>query len=190
MKNSSSNITTKKGDVGVTTLADGMRVEKYSPYICALGAVDELNSILGLLVSKDVGSEIRSVLITIQNDLIDVGAELSRPGTVVLPIDSGDYLAQAVRHFGESLPPLKNAVLPGGSELGALFHMARSTCRSVERQIASLEEIDPPASSMRLPYLNHLADLLSIFARVLNRQAGVAEVYWSASVSRIPQAWK
>lgn len=185
-----STITRKTGDAGMTSLADGTRVEKNSSYISAVGAVDELNAILGLLASKDVGPEIRRVVITVQNDLFDLGAELSQPGKIVLPRDSEEYLSQAVEHFNESLPPLEERVLPGGSELAALCHVARSTCRSVERKIVSLEEVDPVASSTRLPYLNRLSDLLLVLARVLNRQAGVAEVYWSSSAARPPVTFK
>jgi len=183
-----SKITTKTGDSGETSLASGMRVQKNSPYISALGAVDELNCALGMLASKPLSSIVGSVIAAIQNDLFDLGAELSQPGKFVLASDRVEFLGQQIERFNTSLPPLEEFILPGGSETAAICHFARATCRSVERMIVSLEEIDPAQSSVRLPYLNRLSDLLFVLARVLNREAGTAEVYWSSSVSRTPRS--
>lgn len=182
-----SKITTKTGDSGETSLATGMRVQKNSPYISALGAVDELNCALGMLASKPLSFDVRGVIAAVQNDLFDLGAELSQPGRLILTDDRVEFLGQQVERFNAGLPPLEEFILPGGSETAALCHVARATCRSVERVIVSLEEIDPAKSSVRLPYLNRLSDLLFVLARVLNRESGTAEVYWSSSVSRTPK---
>lgn len=171
------------GDLGVTTLADGTRVEKDSSYICALGAVDELNSMLGLLASKDLDPSIRREIVAVQFELLDVASELSYPGQTALAASSALRLAQVAESFGDSLPSMSEALLPGGSEAAALCHVARSTCRSVERQLVSLQASDPGAPSVRIAYMNRLSGLLLVLARVLNRQAGVAEVYPS-SLSR------
>ena len=183
-----SKITTKTGDAGATSLADGTRVQKNSPYIIALGAVDELNCVLGLLASKELSSDVQRVIATVQNDLFDLGAELSQPGRLVLATDTVEFLGQQVERFNAGLPPLEEFILPGGSETAAVCHMARATCRSAEREIVSLDEIDPAHSSVRLPYLNRLSDLLFVLARVLNRETGTAEVYWSSAASRTPRS--
>lgn len=184
-----SKIMTKTGDSGETSLADGTRVQKNSPYINALGVVDELNCALGMLASKPLSSDVRSVIVAVQNDLFDLGAELSQPGRFVLASDRVEFLGQQIEHFNADLPPLEEFILPGGSETAAICHFGRATCRSVERVILSLDEPDDPVlSSVRLPYLNRLSDLLFVLARVLNREAGAAEVYWSSSVSRTPRS--
>jgi|GEM_PF-324975 len=179
-----SQITTKTGDTGETSLAGGTRVGKNSPYVCALGAVDEVNSMLGLLMSKVVDPDIQRVIATVQNDLFDLGAELCQPGKLVLSSESVDYVGQEIERFNAGLPPLAEFLLPGGSEPAAICHIARTTCGSAERAIVSLEQIDPIASSARVPYLNRLSDLLFVLAQVLNRHAGVAEVYWPSTAGR------
>ncbi|MCE9658306.1 MAG: cob(I)yrinic acid a,c-diamide adenosyltransferase [Burkholderiales bacterium] len=182
-----SKITTKTGDSGETSLATGARVQKNSPYIEALGAVDELNCVLGMLAVKPMSLDVRRVIAAVQNDLFDLGAELSQPGRSILRSESLEYLGHQVEHFNAGLAPLEEFILPGGSESAAICHFARATCRSVERVLVSLEDIDPAVASVRLPYLNRLSDVLFVLARVLNLESGTAEVYWSSPVSRTPQ---
>ena len=184
MRQGSNEIGSPNGDRGETSLNDGTRVEKNSPYIGALGAVDELNCVLGMLASKARSSEVREVIVAVQKDLLDLGAELSQPGRLVLARDRVEFVGRELERFNAGLPALEAPILPGGSEAAAICHFARATCRSVERIIVSLEEIDPAKSSVRLPYLNRLSDLLFALARTLNVEAGAAEVYGSRSVSR------
>ncbi len=182
-----SKITTGTGDSGTTSLANGTRVQKNSLYINALGVVDELNSALGVVASKQTPTAVRGVISRIQNDLFDLGAELSSPGKLVLQVESVDFLDRQIEVFNADLPHLKEFILPGGSAAAAFCHVARAACRSAERMIVSLEDRDPGHCALKLQYLNRLSDLLFILARVLNRADGVTEVYWSSNVSRAPK---
>lgn len=183
-----SKITTRTGDAGSTSLANGSRVGKDSQPIVAVGMVDQLNSALGILAAKPIRAEMRAVLSRVQNDLFDLGAELTLPGKILLKPGSVAFLEQQVEHFNADLPPLQEFILPGGSEAAAFCHFARATCRSVEREIVALEKTDPVPASARLPYLNRLSDFLFVLARAINLADGQPEVYWSSSVSRTPGA--
>lgn len=181
-------IVTRTGDAGSTSLANGVRVGKDSQPIVAVGMVDQLNSVLGILAARPIAAEVRAVLARVQNDLFDLGAELTLPGKILLSPDSVAFLEQQVERFNAELPPLREFILPGGSETVAFCHFARATCRSVEREIVALENTDPVPASLRLPYLNRLSDLLFVLARALNLADGQPEVYWSSRVSRTPGA--
>jgi cob(I)alamin adenosyltransferase len=172
-----SKITTRTGDAGETGLGDGARVPKDHPRVAALGDVDELNSALGLVLAEDVPKDIRSALGEVQQDLLDLGGELSIPGHALLKAERVLFLDQSLASWNEGLPPLKEFILPGGSRAAAAAHLARTVCRRAERSVVSLarkETVGEPARQ----YLNRLSDLLFVLARVLNRGAGVGDVQW------------
>ncbi|MFA5082203.1 MAG: cob(I)yrinic acid a,c-diamide adenosyltransferase [Hydrogenophilaceae bacterium] len=175
-------IVTRTGDDGSTGLADGRRVHKHDPRIEALGAVDELNSFVGLLATEDSTSaplddDIQALLAAIQNDLFDLGGELALPDRPQVGDDHLRRLEDAVETFNASLPPLAEFILPGGSRPAALAHVCRSVCRRAERRLTALAEIELLAPGPG-KYLNRLSDLFFVLARVLNRQAGGKEPTW------------
>jgi cob(I)alamin adenosyltransferase len=180
-------IYTRGGDAGETSLGDGSRVSKLDCRIGAFGTVDELNSALGVVLAGDVPAELRPPLERVQNELFDVGADLSVPWGVTdrLRVEQGmiDTLEQLCDRFNADLPELRSFVLPGGSETAARLHVARTLCRRAERDAleASQElELNP----LVLRYLNRLSDLLFILARAANANAGREEPLWKPGSSR------
>jgi cob(I)alamin adenosyltransferase len=164
-------IYTRGGDRGETSLGDGSRVPKLDSRIAAFGTVDELNSLLGLALAADVTEEFRVVLERVQNELFDVGADISVPFGVGdrLRVSQGqiDTLEADCDRFNADLPELKSFVLPGGSELAARLHVARAVCRRAERDaLEAADEVD--LNPLALVYLNRLSDLLFILARTAN----------------------
>lgn len=176
-------IYTRTGDDGTTGLADGSRVAKNAPRIEAIGAVDELNSVIGLLLCEDLPAAARECLTGVQNDLFDLGGELSVPGHTIMTETHSQRLEHALDAFNANLPALKEFILPGGSRAASLAHVARTVCRRAERALAALagtDELPPPL----LHYLNRLSDLLFVLARLLNRHAGGNDVYWQQGKNR------
>jgi cob(I)alamin adenosyltransferase len=180
-------IYTRGGDAGETSLGDGSRVSKLDCRIGAFGTVDELNSALGVVLAGDVPAELRPPLERVQNELFDVGADLSVPWGVTdrLRVEQEmiDALEQLCDRFNADLPELRSFVLPGGSETAARLHVARTLCRRAERDTleASQElELNP----LVLRYLNRLSDLLFILARAANAIAGRGEPLWKPGSSR------
>ncbi len=172
-----SKIVTRTGDAGTTGLGDGSRVAKDAPRIAAIGAVDELNSTLGVLLAEPLPAAIADCLTTVQHDLFDLGGELSIPGTAIVGDAHVARLEADVERFNAALAPLKEFVLPGGTRAAALAHVARTVCRRAERTLiaaAATEAIGAPARV----YLNRLSDLLFVVARELNRVAGHGDVLW------------
>jgi cob(I)alamin adenosyltransferase len=170
-------ITTRTGDDGTTGLGDGRRVPKTAPRIAALGAVDELNSALGVVLAHAAGSPLCAPLAGVQHRLFDLGAEIAVPGSTKL--DDGDVAAleAAVEALNATLPPLREFLLPGGTPASATCHLARATCRRAERALWALHAVEP-ANPAALHYLNRLSDLLFVAARALAREGGVAETVW------------
>ncbi|MGH8714744.1 MAG: cob(I)yrinic acid a,c-diamide adenosyltransferase [Casimicrobiaceae bacterium] len=180
-----SKIVTRTGDAGTTGLGDGSRVAKDSPRIDAIGAVDELNSTLGLLLAETLPGEIADCLVEVQHELFDLGGELSIPGYKALSEAQVERLESAVLRFNAGLPPLKEFILPGGTRGASLAHVARTVCRRAERalvRLAQTEAVETPARK----YLNRLSDLLFVLARVLNRSAGHGDVLWRKERHRAP----
>jgi cob(I)alamin adenosyltransferase len=172
-----SKISTRTGDAGETGLGNGARVPKDHPRVAALGEVDELNSVLGLILAEQVPEEIRRTLVAAQHDLLDLGGELSIPGHALLKTGRVEFLDAEIEKLNKPLPALKEFILPGGSRAAAAAHLARTVCRRAERSVVTLarkEHVSEPARQ----YLNRLSDLLFIAARVLNRFAGVEDVQW------------
>ncbi len=179
-------IYTRGGDKGETSLGDGSRVPKTDLRIAAYGTVDELNSFLAVaLASNDLPEEFRPWLEQVQNDLFDVGADLSVPlederERLRVRREQVARLEELCDHVNERLEPLKSFVLPGGGEASARLHVARSVCRRAEREVVALAEA-ADVSPEALAYLNRLSDLLFILARAA---AGGEEPLWKPGSSR------
>ena len=170
-------IYTRTGDDGTTGLADGKRVEKDSLLVNVMGDVDELNSLLGVLIASGVDEDIAGYLLNIQHRLFDIGAELSIPGNPVTRQEHINRLEELLDTYNEDLKPLDEFILPGGTLSGALCHLARAVCRRAERSMVKLartEYLNPNT----LSYINRLSDLLFVFSRVITQAKGGKEVYW------------
>jgi cob(I)alamin adenosyltransferase len=173
-------IYTRAGDRGETSLLRGGKVRKDDPYIEAYGAIDELNSSLGLVRALWLRSPIDSELEQIQRDLFDVGALLASSGAD--PRFSGvapariDQLEQQIDGMESELPPLTAFILPGGSPEAAQLHVSRTICRRAERRVVKLEETATIAIAMA--YLNRLSDFLFVAARYANRIRGFGDTLW------------
>jgi len=172
-----SKIVTRTGDAGTTGLGDGSRVAKDAPRIEAIGAVDELNSTLGVLLAEPVPETIAAYLVDVQHDLFDLGGELSIPGHAAVTDAHVARLEDAVEALNAELPPLKEFVLPGGTRAAALAHVGRTVCRRAERAVVTLAGAEPVSDPLRR-YLNRLSDLLFVMARALNRANGRPDVLW------------
>ena len=172
-----SKIVTRTGDAGTTGLGDGSRVTKDSARIEAIGAIDELNSVLGVLLAEAPPEAVAACLTEVQHDLFDLGGELSIPGHAALSDAQVLRLEHEVERFNAELPPLKEFSLPGGSRAASLAHAARTVCRRAERALVRLGASETVRDPVR-KYVNRLSDLLFVLARVLNRKAGVADVLW------------
>ncbi|MEJ1296970.1 MAG: cob(I)yrinic acid a,c-diamide adenosyltransferase [Candidatus Sedimenticola sp. (ex Thyasira tokunagai)] len=175
-----SKIYTRTGDGGTTGLGDGSRVEKENPRIETIGCIDELNSLIGLLIAHRPSSEIEVMLTEIQHRLFDLGGELAIPGQKVITDESVDRLEQQLDTLNTDLPPLKEFILPGGNLQAASCHLARAVCRRSERRLTALSRLEgEEVSPITVKYLNRLSDLLFVMARTLARQNGGGEVFWS-----------
>lgn len=177
MGNRLSKIYTRTGDKGVTGLGDGSRVDKDSLRVEAYGTVDELNSAVGFVLSTDLPAEVRDCLTRIQHELFDLGGELCMPGTTLIPDRYVDGLENDLDRFNDDLPPLKDFILPGGSEAASRCHLARTVARRAERRVISLAH-NEVVNDASIRYLNRLSDLLFVVARVLARRDGGSEVLW------------
>jgi cob(I)alamin adenosyltransferase len=156
-------IYTRGGDRGETSLGDGSRVPKTHPRVVAGGDVDELNSLLGWAL---VAAPEAARLERLQNELFDVGADLTVPGTERLRIEQSyvDRLEAEIEEANAALEPLKSFLLPGGTEYAARLYMARAVCRRAERSVYAIEDANPLVAV----YLNRLSDLLFVLARLAN----------------------
>ena len=172
-----SKIVTRTGDAGTTGLGDGSRVAKDSPRIAAIGAVDELNSTIGVLLAEALPEPVASCLTAVQHDLFDLGGELSIPGYSAMTEAHVARLEADVEAFNADLAPLKEFILPGGTRPAALAHVARTVCRRAERTLVSAAATEAIGTHARV-YLNRLSDLLFVVARALNRAGGRADVLW------------
>jgi cob(I)alamin adenosyltransferase len=167
-----SRVTTKTGDTGTTGLADGSRVPKTHPRMHAIGSVDELNSFLGLLLTRlDESSPLTQPCERIQQELFDIGAYLATLGATPCPDHA--WLEDEIARLNAELPPLTEFVIPGGTSAAALAHVCRATCRRAERDLWALEQQGADAAR----YANRLSDLLFVMARTCNA-AGGDEPQW------------
>jgi cob(I)alamin adenosyltransferase len=165
-------IYTKTGDDGSTGLVGGARVNKDDPRIESLGAVDELNAACGL-ASVIADEKLLAMLRAIQNELFNLGAQLAGSPDL-LAERSIARLESEIDAADAILPPLKNFILPGGSELAARLHLARTICRRAERLLVAL-----PAPPAAIKYLNRLSDWLFVHARLANHLSGIADIPWT-----------
>jgi cob(I)alamin adenosyltransferase len=174
-------IYTRGGDAGETSLGDGSRVSKLDPRIAAYGTVDETNAAIGVALAGACPDSIRAVLARVQNELFDLGADLSVPlereERLRVTQEQVDALEHDCDRFNADLPELRSFVLPGGSEAAARLHVARTVCRRAEREtLAASQSVS--VSPMTLRYLNRLSDLLFVLARSANMLAGHEEPLW------------
>ena len=177
MGNRLSKIYTRTGDSGSTGLGDGSRVEKDSLRVTAYGTVDELNSVIGLVLACELSENVSSCLTRTQHELFDLGGELCMPGNKLIPAQYVDQLEADLDGFNRDLPPLKDFILPGGTEAAARCHLARTVCRRAERLLVSLGK-NETTNAHSLCYLNRLSDLLFVIARTLARAGQGVEVTW------------
>jgi cob(I)alamin adenosyltransferase len=179
-------IYTKTGDDGTTGLFGGGRVAKDSLRIESYGAVDELNSMIGLARAHPLGAEHDTLLGMVQEQLFVVGADLATPranerkNLAVMRVTTAEItcLEQAIDKMEVGLPALKNFIMPGGSPSGASLHLARTICRRAERRVAALMHLEPDVGDLPLQYLNRLSDFLFVIARAVNHDAEVPEKPW------------
>lgn len=177
-------IYTRSGDDGRTMLGDGRQVPKTDQRIVAYGAVDEVNSLLGLILTAELSGRHREILVDVQNDLFDVGADLCVPESDPPPEHPPLRVAAAqvarlehcIDELNEGLQPLESFILPGGSDAAARLHLARTVCRRAEIEVWRLRESEPVNAEVP-KYLNRLSDLLFVMARACNDQ-GRADVLW------------
>jgi cob(I)alamin adenosyltransferase len=183
MANRLTQIATRTGDDGTTGLGDGTRVPKDHLRVQAMGDVDELNSILGVLLAEPLPDDVRALLVVIQHELFNLGGELSIPGYALLKAEAVLHLDAALARHNATLPRLKEFILPAGTRSAALAHVGRTVARRAERAVVALTAADTVRAEPR-HYLNRLSDLLFVLARVLNRAnldgVGGDDVYWQS----------
>ena len=172
-----SKIYTRTGDDGTTGLSTGARVPKDSARVEAMGGVDELNSAIGIVLTHALPTDVRASLTRIQHELFDLGGELSLPGTTLIGATAAARLEQELDAFNDTLAPLKEFVLPGGSPAAASCHLARAICRRAERDVVRLHRSETVSAPV-VQYLNRLSDLLFVCARYLNAADKQPETLW------------
>jgi cob(I)alamin adenosyltransferase len=177
MGNRLSKIYTRTGDDGTTGLGDGSRINKDSLRVDAMGDVDELNSVIGLMMTENVPEILVDALTQIQHDLFNLGGEICIPGYVILQKERIEDLEEAIDTLNDDLEPLKEFILPGGTKTAAYCHLARTVCRRAERKLIQLHRSEK-VTDISLQYLNRLSDLLFVMCRVINKEAGVSDVLW------------
>jgi cob(I)alamin adenosyltransferase len=177
-------IYTRTGDEGETSLFAGGRVPKNHLRLHTYGTVDELNSVIGLARAFDIDDGLNDMLGQVQQELFHVGSDLATPleadveWVVRVKEEQVSRLESEIDQLSEELEPLKNFILPGGTQAAATLHQARTVCRRAERWLAALNEeesINPAA----LQYMNRLSDWLFVIARAANQRAGVDDVIWN-----------
>jgi len=184
-------IYTRAGDAGETGLIGGQRVPKDDTRVEAYGAVDELNAQLGLARTIVRDRDLEEVFNRLQNRLFDLGAELATPKPAQKPpsaITAGEVkvLEGIIDLYQETLPPLREFILPVGNGLAAALHVARTVCRRAERRVLTLHHKEPLNLEI-LRYLNRLSDLLFVLARVANARSMIPDVTWKKAGAASPK---
>lgn len=177
---------TRHGDNGHTALFGGAHVPKSDPRVCAYGEVDECNAAIGVIIAQCAEDEIVDMLRQIQSELFTLGAELATAeGHTAGPGIDDAHIAQ-LEHWidaaSQKVSPLRNFVLPGGTETAAALHVARTVCRRAERATVALS-VQQSVRPAVVIYLNRLSDLLFALARLANHKTGVADIPWIAPKS-------
>jgi cob(I)alamin adenosyltransferase len=174
-------LSTATGDDGTTGLIGGSRVSKSDERIWSFGEVDELNSIIGLVLAEgDLPLSLRDQLPQVQRTLFEVGTDLAAPANIIVDRISSEHVATLERWgvaLEAGLPPLTRFVLPGGSKAACFLHQARTVCRRAERCIIALAQKSEINPQLRV-YINRLADYLFLAARTANMHAGAPETEW------------
>ncbi|MGQ8974505.1 cob(I)yrinic acid a,c-diamide adenosyltransferase [Acinetobacter schindleri] len=184
-----SKIYTRTGDSGTTGLGDGSRVAKDDLRITALGDVDELNATIGVLRSQISISPIENKatwdksLSLIQHWLFDLGGEVCIPGFNLVQPVAIDFLENDIDRMNETLPMLKDFILPAGSLSCSYAHQARAVCRRAERSVMSVHSRDQNIQATSLQLLNRLSDWLFVASRTLQRAEGGSEVLWQKNIN-------
>lgn len=187
MGNRLSKIVTRTGDAGTTGLTDGSRIPKQHLRVCAMGDVDELNSQIGVVLTHPLPEEVRTRLVSTQQLLFNLGGELSMPGYQL--VKEADVIAfdEALEALNETLPPLKEFIMPGGSPANAACHVARTVARRAERATWALHAVEPLNAPVMM-LLNRLSDYLFVVSRVLGRNEGMAETSWNRGDRKKPMS--
>ena len=174
-----SKVTTKSGDKGKTSLGNGERISKSHLIINLLGDIDELNSQIGSAISSSKSSLISSELQSIQQDLFNLGGEISifNSGTILINDDKVKFLEERIEDLNQTLKPLKEFIMPGGDEFCSRIHLARAVCRRAERSCVSVLDL-VKEKNIWLPYLNRLSDYLFVLARYVSSERGSEEILW------------
>lgn len=174
-------IYTKTGDDGTTGLQGGSRISKSNPRIIAYGAVDEINSSLGIVISNTLDNDISELLTKIQNDLFVAGSDLSNLDIVTsknrITSKMVEYLENKIDQFEKELTPITKFILPGGHPIASQVHFARTVTRRAETMVIALSEKENVNAECK-KYLNRLSDLLFVLARVINKRNGITDVFW------------
>ena len=179
MGNRLSQIATRTGDDGNTGLGDNQRVSKNSLRVHAMGDVDELNSHIGVLLCEPLPDGVRALLVEIQQQLFNLGGELSIPGFELLKAEAVLALDDALAEHNAQLPRLREFILPAGTRAASQAHICRTVARRAERAVVALGTEEPLQPTPR-QFLNRLSDLMFVLARVLNRMNGGDDVYWKS----------
>lgn len=183
MGNRLSKIYTRTGDDGTTGLGDGTRVAKNSLRVQAMGDVDELNAVVGLLLTESVSDSIHACLTEVQHDLFNLGGEICMPNMTLIKAERIEALEAQLDSWNEQLTPLKEFILPGGSRAAAYCHLARTVCRRAERTMHALDA-EEKLTGVSLQYINRFSDLLFVLCRVLNKEAGINDVLWNNTANQ------
>ena len=192
---------TRTGDTGQTGLVGGKRLPKDHPRIEAYGSVDELNSVLGIvlsfLVQKDASKrrdKLELILEAIQQKLFDMGSELATlpgdeyVGQITLQAEDAEWLEEIIDAMNDELQPLKSFILPGGTSLNVFLHLARAVCRRAERDILKLKQIDLVSPEI-IKYINRLSDFLFVAGRWATENLGEKETLWQPGKSKPDWNW-
>ena len=174
-------IYTKTGDDGTTGLIGGKRIKKTDSRIIAYGAIDEINSAIGIALSLMPDSDINEILTKVQNDLFVAGADLANPNltdlTNRITNDMVEYIENHIDRLESELPPITYFILPGGSPLASQVHLARSICRRAEINILEIAEKEQINKTCQI-YINRLSDLLFVISRTINNRKKIKDVAW------------
>ena len=174
-------IYTKTGDDGKTGLQNGSRISKSNPRILAYGAVDEINSFLGMILSEQIDDDMKKLFTKIQNDLFVTGSDLSNPNLSDtknrVSNEMVNFLEESIDCFEKELDPITNFILPGGILVASWAHISRAITRRAESNVIALAEKEK-INNLCAVYLNRLSDLLFVIARTINKRNGINDIIW------------
>ena len=196
MKNRLDRIVTKSGDSGLTSINPNKRISKNSNIVKFLGDLDELNAYIGTLKAdlfiihskENTLEDISGWITRIQHTLFDIGGAISSDNIKIFDEEAVVFLEEIIHKINQDLPPLKDFVLPGGSQLGAKAHVSRTVCRRAERSFINLIENNLEYKKYQkspiLPYINRLSDFFFVLSRQLDRLCNLEEQTWEANKKR------